>query len=239
MPPRLAIAPVALAAVLLSAGSPAAGQDAGVLAGRAEKLRQGYVREAVDLAAEYERAGDPAGAIRLLEQARALAPDSGDLDRRIDALRETALSAGETTLQLDAPTAWTPVARVGAGRRFRVRAEGELRVRVEAALTPAGLPPGSGRAGLVTEHPFGALLGTYLDPKKAAEDARRAARRPRSQNRSGEEQEVFLIGAGGADERSSEADGILYVRLNVPAGARVTGRVKLTLSGDVAPVGSR
>ena len=228
--------PAALAAVLLFTSPAAFGQDPAVIAGRVEALQREYVRGALELAGEYEKAGDPAAAIALLERARAAAPDARDLDRQISALREDVLSAGETTLQLDAPVGWTPVARVAAGRPFRLAAEGELRLRIEGTLTPAGLPPGDGRAGLLVEHPLGALLGTYLDPKRVAGQNRPNARR---RVRDGEEQEVFAVGAGGPDERSAGVDGILYVRLNVPAGARVTGRVELTLSGEIAPIPAR
>ena len=225
------VRPFLTSAALLLAAAPCLAQDPAVLAGRVEALQRDYVRQALELAGEYEKAGDPAGAIRLLERAKAAAPDAAGLDRQIASLREDVLSRGETTLQLDAPVAWTAVARVGAGRPYRLAAEGALRVRADAAITPAGLPPGDGRAGLLPEHPLGALLGTYLDPKKL----KAGAARPRRGNRGGDEQEVFLIGAGGPDERRSEVDGVLFVRLNVPPNARVTGRVKLTLSGEIIP----
>ena len=227
-------APLA-AALLLCVTVPAAAQDAAILAGRAEKLQREYVRGAVDLAGEYEKAGDPAGAIALLESVRTVVPDAAGLDARLRELREDVLSGGETELVLNAPTDWTPVARVGAGRPFRVAAAGELRLTMTGTISPAGLPPGGPRAGLMPEFPVGALLGTYLDPQRAARDRARRGRPPRDEP----EQETFLIGAGGPEERASGVDGVLLVRLNVPAGAKVVGRLKLTLSGEVLPAQER
>ena len=231
----LPLVAVLFASALPAAVSPAIGQDRGALAGRAETLQREYVRGAVDLAGEFERAGDPAGAIALLERVRAVAPDAPGLDDKLDELREGVLSRGETLLVLNAPTDWTPVARVGAGRPFRLAAEGSLRLSMAGELTPAGLPPGSPRGGLMAEFPLGALVGTYLDPKRAARDRNPRRRRDRNE----EEQEVFLIGAGGPEERSADVDGVLLVRLNVPAGTKVVGKVKLTLSGDVLPAQGR
>ena len=219
-----------LSAALLAAppfAAPAAAQNTGALAGKAERLQQDYVRGAVDLAGEFERAGDPGAAISLLRGVQKILPDAPGLQAKLDELEEDVLSAGETTLTIDAPLEWTPVAQVREGGVFRLGAAGTYRLSMSGTASVEGLPPGDATAGFVPDAPLGALIGAIVDPATVGKKGRRGQRLP----------EVFAV--GGAGETTSKADGMLVVRLNVPTGSKAVGKLRVTLSGQVAPAGRR
>lgn len=223
---------VLVAALTLAPSLPSAfAQNTAALNTKAEKLQTEFVRGAVDLAGEYERAGDPAGAIALLERVQKVLPDAPGLKEKLDSLQNDVLSAGETTLTIDASGDWTPVAQVREGGAFRLAAAGAYRITMTGAATVEGVPPGSAAAGFTTEAPLGALIGAYVDP---------AATRDRgNRGRKKDEPKVFPVGAGGDVDRTADQTGLLVVRLNLPEGARASGKLKLMLSGQVEPIDRR
>lgn len=228
---RPLLAAVAVAVLSGPALSPCSAQDTSGLNTKVEKLRQEYARGAVGLATEYEKAGDPAAAIALLEDVNKIVPDAPGLKEKLAELQEDVLSAGETTLTIDAPTEWVTVAQVREGAKFRLTASGGYRISMTGAATVEGLPPGDAKAGLVPEHPLGALIGAYVDP---------AALRPRGGQRDDKQKlpEVFPV-AGKDVERTAAASGVLMVRLNLPPGAKVNGKLRVMMSGQISPASTR
>ena len=140
-------------------------------------------------------------------------PDAPGLREKLAELQEDVLSAGETTLTIDAPTEWVAVAQVREGAKFRLAASGGYRISMSGAATVEGLPPGDAKAGLMKEHPLGALIGAYVDP---------AALRPRAGKRDDKQPklpEVFPV-VDKDVERTADSSGVLMVRLNLPPGRR-------------------
>ena len=225
--------PLTLAAALLfvPAAPSALAQNVTVLNTKAEKLQAEYVRGAVDLAEEYEEAGDPASAIALLEGVRKVVPDAPGLETKLNALQDDVLSAGETVLTLDAPMDWTPIAQVRKGGQFRLAAAGGYRISMSGAATVDGLPPGDAAAGLTPDAPLGALIGAYVDPS--------AARSRNARDNKKNMPKVFAVGSGGDSQRTAEENGVLVVRLNLPVGTKATGKVKVMLSGQIVPIDRR
>ncbi|NNJ27503.1 hypothetical protein [Alienimonas chondri] len=229
-PPRIAV--LAAALVFVPSLPSAFAQGTAALNVQAEKLQAEYVRGAVDLATEYEKAGDPAAAIALLEGVRKVLPDAPGLKEKMDALQDDVLSAGETALSIEAPTDWVPVAQVRKGAAFRLAATGSYRIEMRGAATVDGLPHGDAAAGLMPDHPLGALIGAYVDPTAA--QGRGARDRGKK-----ELPKVFPVGSKGEVERTADESGLLMVRLNLPPGAKVTGKLKLMMSGQITPADRR
>ena len=230
--------PAVLLLFLVVAAPPACAQRGEALKAKEDALQEEFVRGAAELAAEYEKAGDVDGAIRLLERVRRVVPDTPGLGEKIRGLEEDILAAGRTTLTLSAPTAWVPVARVKEGRPYRVACAGSYRMTISGEAGPDGIAFGDAKAGLVEEVPLGALMGAYATAADLRPDppARRGTRPPQRQR---DEVEAFAIGAGGPAERTADKTGVLLVRLNLPPGAKATGRLKVLLSGDLEPMAAR
>ncbi len=231
-PSRLGLPAVRLStlvAVLCVAGPSAFAQNTASLNTKAEKLQNEYARGAVDLAVEYEKAGDPASAIALLDGVSKIMPNAPGLKEKLKSLQDDVLSAGETALTIDAPTDWVPVAQVREGAAFRLAAAGSYRISMSGSATVDGLPPGDAAAGLMAEQPLGALIGAYLDPSAVR------ARPGRERNKK-DMPKVFPVGTGGEIERTADQTGLLMVRLNLPPGAKVTGKLKVMLSGQIVPI---
>ncbi|QDT14053.1 hypothetical protein [Alienimonas californiensis] len=228
---------LAVALLLVPSLPPAFAQNTAALNTKAEKLQTEYVRGAVDLATEYEKAGDPGAAMALLETVKKVVPDNAALEAKLKELQNDVLSAGETVLTIDASTEWQPVAQVREGAAFRLAAAGSYRISMTGSSTVDGLPPGDVAAGLISDAPLGALIGAYVDPNAAAA----AARGGRTGNRGNEKDKpkVFTLGAGGEIERTADETGLLMVRLNLPVGARPTGKLKVMMSGQITPASGR
>ncbi|MEM9702571.1 MAG: hypothetical protein AAF907_09020, partial [Planctomycetota bacterium] len=113
-----------IAACCLAAATPAVAQDTTSLKTKVENLQTEYVRGAIELAVEYEKAGDPASAIELLENVAKVLPDAPGLQQKLDQLQDDVLSADQTSLTIDAPMEWTAVAEVREGAAFRLAASG-------------------------------------------------------------------------------------------------------------------
>jgi len=222
---------LALSFGLLCFGPPAFAQNTATLNTKAEKLQAEFVRGAVDLASEYEKAGDPAAAIALLERVGKVLPENRELQQKLDDLQNDVLSADETTLTIDASNDWTPIAQVRKGAAYRLAAAGSYRISMSGNVTIDGVPPGDNVSGLTDEAPLGALIGAYVDPQ--------ATRGRPSRDRKKNQPKIFRIKSDGASDRTADETGLLVVRLNLPEGARASGKIRVLLSGQIEPLDRR
>ena len=220
-----------LAASLFAVG-PVAAQSrrppsARELDAKAQQLRDTFVREAVTLADGFAEAKQPEKAMALLEAVLRVAPDAPGVEQKVEALNESVLSSGETTFDLPAGGAWVPAGRVFEGQPYRIAAAGDYRLQLNGDVGPAGLPPGDPTAGYLPDRPLGALLGSHV----AAADLRG----PRRPARGGRDRgpEVFVLGERDGSEQTPEEDGMLFLRLNVPEGAKLNGKLRVTVSGRI------
>ena len=183
---------------------------------KASQLFDGFVKESLTVALEYEQAGEPQKAKQLLETVLTLHPDAAAVKEKIKSLDEKLLSSNELQVEIDPEKGWgSPVAQVAKGQKIRIQAGGTYRLVLTATLGPEGFPsddPLKGdMAGNVT---CGALMGIVVAKDKP--------RRP------------FRIESG--REYTPEQDGLLFLRLNTPPGSKCTGRITATLSGQLGKV---
>jgi len=178
---------------------------------RMQRSRSQFVRDAVDLAREYEKAGQLEKAKRSLEAALKIQPDLPGAKEKIKRLRESILSSNELEFELDVSRGWgIPRARVFAGRAFRIQVEGSYRFVTNLAIGPQGFPTKKPKANdMSLQLPCGALMGVIVTKKKPGK--------------------VFPVGTG--REMTSKKEGLLFLKVNVPPGHRCTGKLKIRISG--------
>lgn len=194
--------------------------DTSGLDGRADRLQNSFLKEAQDLANEYFEAGHFDKAKVLLESAIALKPDSADLKKKLEVLEEKMLSSNEVSAEVDPSASWKPTKiMVTAGKSIRLQVVGQgqtapsYRFSVSETISPNGFPTtDSNNFDMVPGFPCGALLGAILktDDKPS---------RP------------FLIGE--KLDFTPKDSGLLFLRINAPAGNKNTGKLKLVISGSV------
>ncbi|MBI5757789.1 MAG: hypothetical protein HZA46_04650 [Planctomycetales bacterium] len=190
------------------------------LDGRAERLQTTFVKDAEDLASEYFDAGQLEKAKLLLKSAITLMPDSQGLKKKLDAVEEEMLSSNEVTAELDTSASWKPTkVLVTEGKPVRIQVVGQgqaapsYRFSISETVGPAGFPTtDSNNQDMVGGMPCGALLGAIL----------------KSDNKPGR---PFLIGE--KLEFTPKDSGLLFLRINAPAGNKNTGKLKLSVSGAV------
>ena len=181
---------------------------------KASQLLDGFIKDSLSVALEYEQAGEPQKARQVLETVLTFHPDAEGIKEKIKSIDEQLLTANELKVEIEPGAGWgSPVAAVTKGRKIRIQAGGTYRVVLTATLGPEGLPTGDAVNGeLAGNVPCGALMGIVIAKDKPG--------RP------------FTIGS--AREYTPDQDGVLFLRLNTPPGSKCTGRVTATLSGHLA-----
>lgn len=184
-------------------------------------VSESFLRDTTTLIASYENAGQFDRAKLILEVLQKLDPKNEAIQAKLKSLNERIMESTLQDLDLDADAQWTAIGRVVKGRPIRIEASGEYKVTATVETGPAGMPSANPVTDLVAGVPLGALMGVILPaPDSAAVDQRPGAnQQPRP----------FAVGV--AYDRPADRDGILYLKVNVPPGAKCTGGLKARVSG--------
>lgn len=185
---------------------------------RFEEVQSEFVRETTSLLTSYESLGQFDRVKAILEAFVKLDPKNEQLKAKISELDERMLQASEFEMRLQPGDAWQAVGVVQKDRPIRIRVSGDYRFQVSGSVTADGVTSEDPQAGLVSQIPFGAVMGVIIPANQAAD-----AKAPRP----------FLVGS--AFNRNAERDGVLHLRANVPAGTKCTGRLDLLVSGPQQP----
>lgn len=183
---------------------------------KASKVEAEFVKEAFGLATEYEKAGDLERAIEYLEAMLKINPELAGAKEKIDALKDEILSANDFDLDLPVDTSWgSPVAFVRAGKPFRIRSAGTYKFTLGESVGPEGLPVGDIQKQMLKDIPAGKLMGIVLNPNS-------------KEKKPGDPFEV-----GKEKEFNPKESGFLFLKVNLPAEARCSGKLQVRLSGYV------
>lgn len=194
---------------------------------RASKVDDVFIRNAVGIAGEYEKAGDVARAVDYLHAMSLLKPGMPQIEGKLKQLREKVLAANDFNFTLEPSASWgNPVGYVREGKPFRIAAQGEYRVLLNSAVGPDGFPDDDAQSGLIKDAPLGKLVGVIVESPKPERKGRNKDNEPKP----------FEIGA----ERvvRPRHTGYLYLKVNLPAESKPSGSLQVQLSGYVlAPDG--
>lgn len=180
---------------------------------RAQKLQADFVRDSAELARDYERAGELEKARQVYSALSRLNPQAKDLRESVQRVEEAILTANAFEIDLDTGVGWgIPRARVTKGKPFQVQAAGTYRFQATLPVGPAGFSTADPtKNDLAANVRCGALMGLIVTKGKPGKP--------------------FFIGA--SREITASETGLLYLRVNTPAGAKCTGRLNVKLSGYV------
>ena len=132
----------------------------------ARKLQETFVRQAAELAKEYEAAGDLETSKKMLEAILKINDNLKGVRAKIKGLDDEILSANEADLELDTSKGWDePRARVFQGKSLRILVSGQYRFITNLPVGPEGFPTENPVKEMARGVPCGALMGLVLDSK--------------------------------------------------------------------------
>jgi hypothetical protein len=181
---------------------------------QAEKIQSSFARDAEELAGQYIDAGHLDKAKALLESALAVNPDSPNIQKKLDQVKEGILNSNDYEVDVSPAQGWKPSgAVVVENRPLRIRAEGTYRFELATGgVTASGFPEKDPENDVIAGIPVGALMGTIIDSQ-------------------GKSNKPFLIGE--SVEFTPKSGGMLLLRVNVPAGNKNSGKIKVIISGYI------
>jgi hypothetical protein len=185
---------------------------------RMEKAEENLVAEYKDVAIEFYKQDQKEKALELLNRLRKLAPEMPGLEEQIDAINEEIMQSNPIEVDIDTSKSWgNAVAVVEEGKPFRIAAAGDYKIKYDTSISVDGLPSEDETKHYLNSVPFGALIGVVVSDGKIGKP--------------------FAV--KGELEHAPEKSGQLFLRVNVPAEVRCTGKLKVQLSGSVTAVGRK
>ncbi|MFM7034835.1 MAG: hypothetical protein ACKOYJ_06550 [Planctomycetia bacterium] len=213
--------PAARAAGQKGKAKPGNPQDLKRLDARLDEVRESFLRDTTALITSYENLGQYERARMLLESLQKLDPRNEPIKAKLGELTEKILESGEIAVEIVPGAPWLPAGTVTKDRPIRIRVKGDYKMILTTEFGPAGASgPGD---DFVTSVPLGAVMGVIAPPGAAGQPGTQGDRPPRP----------FTV--GDSYEKPADRDGVLFLRVNVPAGAKCTGRLNAQVSGPERP----
>jgi hypothetical protein len=181
---------------------------------QADQVQATYTKEAEELAGKYFDAGQPEKARALLESVLAVNPDAPNIQQKLERVKEGVLASNEFEVEVNPSQGWKPTpALVEEKHSIRIKAEGTYRFEMGVGgVTAAGFPEREPAEDMIPGIPCGALVGIIIGEGKTGKP--------------------FLIGEK-LENFAPRESGLLYLRINAPVGNKNSGKIKVTISGNV------
>jgi len=190
------------------------------LEAKAEEVRESFLRDTTNLIRSFEDVGQYDRAKLLLEALQKLDPQNDVVKTKLTDLSDRILDASEFEVNLDLGKSWQPIGAVEKGKPLRIRVSGDYKLVANIEASPDGAPSANPAEDLIPHVPFGAVMGVVADADAT--------------NRSSDKQpRPFTVGS--QYEKPADRDGVLFLKVNVPPGAKCTGRLTALVSGATKP----
>lgn len=205
--------------------------DSKELDSRAEKVLEGFVVDTIKLAEDYEKAGKFEEAQDQLRTVSKLKPELPGLKEKIDKLSEAVFETNDYDIDLDVSDSWKRMVHVSKGKPIRVEASGNYKLSLIGPTDASGLPTKDPRTDMAAGVRCGALMGIVVPTSDSgAATGATGGGGGKGAGRNNEKVgEPFEIGM--SKEFKPSEDGILLLNVNLPAGHKSTGKLKLHVSG--------
>ncbi|WP_417381329.1 hypothetical protein [Gimesia sp.] len=183
---------------------------------QADKLRDSFIRQSAEIARKYSEAGDYEKSREMLLSIQSLQKDVPGVKAMITQLNEKLMSSNSSDFDVDAARNWSvPAGLVAKGKMVRIQATGTYDFIADIKTSVEGLPHTTAMKELADGIPTGALMGMVISQEKG---------KPKMGK-------PFLI--GDKTEYTPKDDGVLMIGLNLPAGHKSTGKLKVRISGYI------
>lgn len=199
---------------------------------RAEKHLEAFVIDTIKLAEEYEKAGKFEEAQTQLYIVGKLKPETPGLKEKIEQLGESVFETNDYDIDLDVADSWKKMVLVSKGKPVRVEAPGSYKLMLTAPVDAEGLPTKDPRVDMAAGVRCGALMGIVVALPDSATPTNSGAGAGKTSGRNNDKVgEPFEIGS--SKEFTPKEDGMLLLNVNLPAGHKSTGKLKVHVSGHI------
>lgn len=192
---------------------------------KVEEVRESFLRDTTKLILSFEDAGQYDRAKMLLESLQKLDPKNQVVNSKIAELNQQILDASEFEVDIDPGKSWEPVGLVAKGKPLRILVTGDYKLLTSITATADGAPSDNPAEDMIPHVPFGAVMAVIANPAAAGGPNGGAPNAPKPK--------PFTVGS--KYERPADQDGLLYLKVNVPPGAKCTGRLEAKISGATQP----
>jgi len=185
---------------------------------KVQRFQESFVRDAATLAKQYEEAGNLVKTRQMLELILKLSPEVKGVRAKIKQLDEEMLSANELESDVDTSLGWgQPVAAVFKGQAFRIQSAGDYRFVTSLSIGPTGFSVADTSRDMAAGIRCGALIGVIVPAPEGGKKLKPG--------------KPFLVGNGGTI--TPRETGLLFLKVNAPAGHKSMGRLKVRMTGNV------
>jgi hypothetical protein len=191
------------------------------LESKTQDAQKAYVTQLGDLAKGYEESGAMDQAQETLRQILKINPEDEQVKIKLKELQEKVFNDNQKEIEIDASKAgWTGTGLlVVKGQPVRIEAQGSYKFIINSDVGPDGFPTQDVARDMGDGIATGALMGTVFSESK-------------QRGKPPEATKPFKVGTGG--EIKPDADGVLFLRLNVPANSKCIGKVKVMITGNIS-----
>jgi hypothetical protein len=192
---------------------------------KVEEVRESFLRDTTKLIKSFEDVGQFERAKVLLEALQKLDPKNEPVKNKLAELNKQILDTSEFEIDIDPGESWQPVGMVAKGKPLRILVSGDYKLLTSITATADGAPSDNPAEDLIPHVPFGAVMAVIANPG--------AADGPDGNRQNNQRPRPFTVGS--EYERPAEQDGLLYLKVNVPPGAKCTGSLEAKISGATKP----
>ncbi|MCX7413827.1 MAG: hypothetical protein NTW36_10380 [Planctomycetia bacterium] len=192
---------------------------------KVEEVRESFLRDTTKLIKSFEDVGQFERAKVLLEALQKLDPKNEPVKNKLAELNKQILDTSEFEIDIDPGESWQPVGMVAKGKPLRILVSGDYKLLTSITATADGAPSDNPAEDLIPHVPFGAVMAVITNPG--------AADGPDGNRQNNQRPRPFTVGS--EYERPAEQDGLLYLKVNVPPGAKCTGSLEAKISGATKP----
>jgi len=185
---------------------------------RMETLRESFFRDTAALIKGYEDAGQPERAKVLLEALGRLDPKNDLIKQRLSELQNAILDGQEFEIELDPSKPWQPLGSVAKDQMLRIRVTGEYTCKLDLTAGPDGIPAGNPAEDVVGHVPLGAVMAVIASGVSEKDN---------------KPPKPFAIGK--EYERPAAAEGLMFLKVNLPPKSECTGKLTVQVSGVTRP----
>jgi hypothetical protein len=202
---------------------PRLGANIRSLESKAQEAQREYLQQLATLAKTYEDSGNVEQAQEALRQMLKVDPENDQVREKMKELEEKVFEENNRVFEVDSSKGWISTVKVKKGEPIRLMAEGTYKMIVNSDIGPEGFSTADVMRDMGAGINCGALMGAVLEE-------------PSQRNRTPQMGKPFPVGKEA--EVKPEADGVLFLKLNVPPGSKNIGKVKVMVAGNISALGS-
>ena len=191
---------------------------------RLEEVQRSFLKDTDSIIKGYEDNGQFDRAKVLLEVLQKLDPKNELIKKKLEHLDDQILESTEFDLDLDPSKSWQPVGLVVKDRLYRIEVDGDYKFITTSTVGPEGFPTKDPANDMVSA-PLGAVVAVIVPPGGATAGGGGGG----GGGGNNRQPNAFFVGA--KLEQAAQRDGMLLLKVNVPAGSKCTGKLKVKVGG--------